>query len=39
MADLKFRVKAYSENPTKTIVKARGFELVVDEPADLGGTD
>ncbi len=39
MADLKFRVKAHSENPTKTIVKARGFELVVDEPASLGGTD
>lgn len=39
MADLKFRVKAHSENPTKTIVKARGFEIIVDEPADLGGTD
>ncbi len=39
MADLKFRVKAHSENPTKTIVKARGFELVIDEPAELGGTD
>lgn len=39
MADLKFRIKAYSENATKTIVKARGFELIVDEPADLGGTD
>ncbi|MRT93005.1 OsmC family protein [Ancylomarina sp. 16SWW S1-10-2] len=39
MSDLKFRVKAYSENPTKTIVKARGFEIIIDEPADLGGTD
>ncbi len=39
MADLKFRVKAHIENPTKTIVKARGFELVIDEPADLGGTN
>lgn len=39
MADLKFRVKAHSENPTKTIVKARGFEIIVDEPADLGGTN
>jgi len=39
MSDLKFRVKAYSESATKTIVKARNFELVVDEPADLGGTD
>jgi uncharacterized OsmC-like protein len=39
MADLKFRVKAHSENATKTIVKARGFELVVDEPQDLGGNN
>lgn len=39
MADLKFRVKAHSENPTKTIVKARGFEIIIDEPADLGGTN
>ena len=39
MADLKFRVKAHSENPTKTIVKARGFELIIDEPAELGGTN
>ena len=39
MSDLKFRVKAHSENPTKTIVKARGFEIVVDEPDNLGGTD
>lgn len=39
MADLKFRIKAHSENPTKTIVKARGFELIIDEPKDLGGTD
>lgn len=39
MSDLKFRVRAISENPTKTIVKARGFELVIDEPAELGGTN
>jgi len=39
MADLKFRVKAKSENPTKTIVKARGFEFTIDEPAELGGTN
>ncbi len=39
MADLKFRVKAHSENPTKTVVKARGFEIIIDEPADLGGTN
>ncbi len=39
MADLKFRVEAQSANPTKTIVKARGFEIIIDEPADLGGTN
>ncbi|PKQ65744.1 osmotically inducible protein C [Labilibaculum filiforme] len=39
MADLKFRVSAHSENPTKTVVKARGFEIIIDEPADLGGTN
>ncbi len=39
MADLNFRVKAHSENATKTIVKARGFELVIDEPEELGGTN
>ena len=39
MADLNFRVRAHSENPTKTIVKARGFEMIIDEPADLGGTN
>ena len=39
MADLKFRVRAHSENATKTIVKARGFEMIIDEPSDLGGTN
>ncbi|MBI9035817.1 MAG: OsmC family protein [Bacteroidales bacterium] len=39
MSDIKFRVQAHSENATKTIVKARGFELVIDEPAELGGTN
>lgn len=39
MGDIRFRVKAHSENPTKTIVKARNFEIIVDEPHDLGGTD
>ncbi len=39
MSDLRFRVKAHSANPTKTIVKARNFELVIDEPEDLGGTN
>lgn len=39
MADLKFRVKAESETATKTRVKARNFEIIVDEPADLGGNN
>ena len=39
MQDLTFRVKARSENPTKTIVKARRFEMIIDEPEDLGGTN
>lgn len=39
MEDLKFRVKAHSENPTRTVVKARGFNILIDEPAELGGTN
>ena len=39
MADSIFRVKAHSENPTKTVVKARTFQMTIDEPADLGGTN
>ena len=39
MSDLKFRIKAHSASPAKTIVKARNFEIIVDEPADLGGSD
>lgn len=35
----KFKVKSKSESPTKTVVKARNFELVIDEPKNLGGTD
>ena len=36
---MRFRVKAHSENPTKTVVKARNFEIIIDEPQELGGTD
>lgn len=39
MADMTFRAKAHSENPTKTVVKTRTFEMIIDEPADLGGTN
>jgi len=36
---LKFGVKAWSENPTKIVVEARGFEMIIDEPEDLRGTN
>lgn len=36
---MRARVKAHSENPTKTVVKARNFQITIDEPQDLGGTD
>lgn len=39
MADMKFRAKAESLSPTKTVVKSRGFEMIIDEPAELGGTN
>lgn len=36
---MKVRVSAQSENATKTVVKARNFQIVIDEPAELGGTN
>ncbi len=39
MADMRFRVKAHSESPSKTVIKARKFQIIVDEPQELGGTD
>ncbi|NLW11965.1 MAG: OsmC family protein [Clostridiaceae bacterium] len=39
MPKLTFSAKAHSENPIKTIVQARNFKMIVDEPANLGGTD
>ncbi len=39
MSDLTFNIKANSQSPAKTSVKARNFEILVDEPAGLGGTD
>ena len=39
MADLTFSVHAHNENPTKTVVKARTFQMIIDEPADFGGTN
>lgn len=39
MALVKFKVTANSENPTKTVVRARNFQMIIDEPQNLGGTD
>lgn len=39
MSDLTFKVEAKSENPTKTVVGASGFSLIIDEPEGLGGTN
>lgn len=36
---LNFGVSAKSETATKTVVKARNFEIIIDEPQDLGGSD
>ncbi|MDK2946444.1 MAG: hypothetical protein PWQ85_1223, partial [Geotoga sp.] len=38
MPNMQVNVKATKENPTKTVVKARNFEMIIDEPANLGGT-
>jgi uncharacterized OsmC-like protein len=35
----RFAVSAESESETKTVVEARDFEFVVDEPTSLGGTN
>jgi uncharacterized OsmC-like protein len=35
----RFAVSASSKSETKTVVEARSFDFVVDEPADLDGTD
>ncbi|MFO8001436.1 MAG: OsmC family protein, partial [Marinilabilia sp.] len=34
-----FSISGKNENPTKFVAKARNFEIVVDEPRNLGGTD
>lgn len=39
MSDLKFSITAQSASPAKTIVKARNFEIIVDEPKEMGGSD
>ncbi len=39
MSSISFKVTASSENPTKTVVRARNFEMIIDEPKNLKGTD
>ncbi len=39
MSDVEFAVVGRSESAARTVVTARQFRLVVDEPADLGGSD
>ncbi|MDX1629703.1 MAG: OsmC family protein [Fulvivirga sp.] len=35
----KFSVNSVSESPAKTKIKTRGFEFLVDEPEELGGSN
>lgn len=37
--ELKFSISSVSESPAKTRIQTRGFNLTVDEPKALGGTD
>lgn len=37
--ELKFSISSISESPAKTKIKTRGFDLIVDEPEALGGTN
>ncbi len=39
MANAKFSVKATGASDSKTVVEARNFKIIVDEPKNLGGTD
>lgn len=39
MSDLQFKISAQSETPARTRVRARNFQIIVDEPAELGGTN
>ncbi|MEM7110280.1 MAG: OsmC family protein [Bacteroidota bacterium] len=36
---INFSIQSTSESSAKTSIKVRDFELIVDEPQDLGGTD
>jgi len=39
MAKAKFSITGKNENPTKFVAKARNFEIIIDEPENLGGTN
>ena len=39
MKDLQVNIQAHSENATKTVVNARNFQMTIDEPQNLGGTN
>lgn len=39
MANVKFSTSAIAETPTRTLVTARHFKIIIDEPEALGGTD
>lgn len=39
MKDMNVKINAHSENPTKTVVEARNFKIIIDEPKNLGGTN
>ena len=39
MSELNFKISAESKSATKVIAKARQFEIIIDEPQDLGGKD
>ena len=37
--DLNFSISSVSETPAKTKIRVRNFDLIVDEPKELGGTN
>lgn len=39
MAFANFKINSVSENPTKTVINARNFKMIIDEPENLGGTN
>ncbi len=39
MADLNFSLTGQNENPTKFVAKTRHFQITIDEPEELGGTN